>query len=147
MANEEHRNILRQGVAAWNIWRERNPHIVPNLDDSTVAFYSSDPDLSHINFRGASLINTQFENAKLIGADFRETNLELLIMKKSDCSGADFSLANLNLANIQTTNLTNADFTGATSIQATIKNCDLTGAKLSPLIKVTLLEYSGLNKY
>jgi len=31
MANEEHLKILKQGVEAWNKWREENPDIEPDL--------------------------------------------------------------------------------------------------------------------
>jgi hypothetical protein len=31
MANEEHLAILRQGVEAWNAWREANPLVRPDL--------------------------------------------------------------------------------------------------------------------
>ena len=31
MANEEHLAILRQGVDVWNVWREANPQVQPNL--------------------------------------------------------------------------------------------------------------------
>ena len=31
MANEEHLKILKQGVEAWNEWREKNPQITPDL--------------------------------------------------------------------------------------------------------------------
>jgi hypothetical protein len=31
MANDEHVALLKQGVTAWNEWREENPYIDPNL--------------------------------------------------------------------------------------------------------------------
>jgi hypothetical protein len=31
MANEEHLAILKQGVAAWNAWRNEHPDTVPDL--------------------------------------------------------------------------------------------------------------------
>jgi len=31
MANPEHLAILKQGVGAWNKWREENPNIAPDL--------------------------------------------------------------------------------------------------------------------
>jgi hypothetical protein len=31
MANEDHLEILRRGVEAWNAWREENPDIRPDL--------------------------------------------------------------------------------------------------------------------
>jgi len=41
MANEEHVKILKQGVEAWNRWREEQPEIRP--------------DLSYINFNDIGL--------------------------------------------------------------------------------------------
>ena len=31
MANDEHVALLKQGVAAWNAWRDENPDIRPDL--------------------------------------------------------------------------------------------------------------------
>ena len=31
MANDEHIALLKQGVAAWNAWRDENPNIRPDL--------------------------------------------------------------------------------------------------------------------
>jgi len=31
MANEEHLQIIRQGVDVWNEWRQKNPELVPDL--------------------------------------------------------------------------------------------------------------------
>jgi hypothetical protein len=31
MANDEHGRLLKQGVADWNAWRDKNPNIRPDL--------------------------------------------------------------------------------------------------------------------
>jgi uncharacterized protein YjbI with pentapeptide repeats len=31
IANEEHVALLKQGVDAWNAWREENPNVLPDL--------------------------------------------------------------------------------------------------------------------
>jgi hypothetical protein len=66
MANQEHLDILKQGVQIWNQWREEHPDI--------------EPDLSKAALRGADL-----SEADLIGAT----------LSKADLSGADLSKANL----------------------------------------------------
>ncbi|NQT47472.1 MAG: pentapeptide repeat-containing protein, partial [Chloroflexi bacterium] len=48
MANKEHLKILKQGVAAWNKWREENPKDTPDL---------SGADLSKANLIRAGLIH------------------------------------------------------------------------------------------
>ena len=57
MANQEHLDILKQGVEAWNEWRESNPKITTR-------------DLS-----GADLIEANLSGANLIGANLIEANL------------------------------------------------------------------------
>ena len=37
MANDEHVALLKQGVAAWNAWREENPNIHPDLRESNIS--------------------------------------------------------------------------------------------------------------
>ena len=56
MANDEHVAILKQGVAAWNKWREQNPDIPP--------------DLGGANFRGANLRGTDLSGANSAGLSF-----------------------------------------------------------------------------
>jgi hypothetical protein len=34
MANQEHLEILMQGVDAWNRWRQRHPGIEPDLSEA-----------------------------------------------------------------------------------------------------------------
>jgi hypothetical protein len=46
MANDEHVALLKQGVEAWNAWREENPNILPDL---------SNADLSKASLIGANL--------------------------------------------------------------------------------------------
>ena len=35
VANDEHVRLLKQGVAAWNAWRNENPDIRPNLSEAS----------------------------------------------------------------------------------------------------------------
>jgi hypothetical protein len=51
MADPEHLKIFKQGVKAFNEWREENPDIVPNLIEANL----SGADLGGANLRGANL--------------------------------------------------------------------------------------------
>ena len=48
MANEEHVQIIRQGVEVWNDWRQKNPEVVPDLSKADL----SQADLSGVDFSG-----------------------------------------------------------------------------------------------
>jgi hypothetical protein len=37
MANEEHLARLKQGVEAWNQWRDKHPEIYPDLREADLA--------------------------------------------------------------------------------------------------------------
>jgi hypothetical protein len=45
MANQEHLDILKQGVETWNSWRDDNTSVQPNL---------SSADLSYLDLRSAN---------------------------------------------------------------------------------------------
>jgi hypothetical protein len=63
MANQEHLNLLKQGTAAWNEWREQHPEIQPDLSGATLI----DADLSGATLNGATLVGTNFTDAILTG--------------------------------------------------------------------------------
>ena len=54
MANQEHLNMLKQGVEVWNQWRQEQQDVIP--------------DLSGANLSGASLSRAKLSNAHLNGA-------------------------------------------------------------------------------
>jgi|GEM_PF-3236824 len=89
MADEEHLAILRQGVEAWNAWREANPEVIPDL-------------------RGANLVGWDLRGVNLKGADLREANLRGARLENADLRGAD-----LRGADIQSAGLEGASLKGA----------------------------------
>ena len=82
----KHLSILREGVEAWNEWRERNPKVVPGLNGT---------DLRRGSFREANLSRTDLSGANLSEADLRQANL-----REANLSGADLSQADLVGANL-----------------------------------------------
>jgi hypothetical protein len=57
MANPDHLNTLRQGVDAWNAWREENAPIIPE--------FKIIPDLMGADLRGANLVAANLREANL----------------------------------------------------------------------------------
>jgi uncharacterized protein YjbI with pentapeptide repeats len=71
MANEEQVAILRQGVAAWNRWREENPDAEIDLSWAIL----DNQDLSKANFSKADIRSASFMNSRLTGANFSKSIL------------------------------------------------------------------------
>ena len=66
MANKEQLAILKQGVVAWNKWREEHPDAEIDLRGAKL----DELDLSGANFRKADIRSASFKKAMLNGADF-----------------------------------------------------------------------------
>ena len=71
MANPEHLEKLRERVDAWNLWREKHPEIVPDLEQASF----EGTDLQGINLRGANLRRSTVTRANLKLASLRGANL------------------------------------------------------------------------
>jgi uncharacterized protein YjbI with pentapeptide repeats len=76
MANPEQLAILKEGVTAWNAWRDRHRDVRPDLREADL----SDMDLGGANLewadlRRANLSWTRFAEARLWGATLREAKL------------------------------------------------------------------------
>jgi hypothetical protein len=92
--NQDHLEILKQGVEAWNRWRAENPDVRPDL-------------------RGADLFMANLSQANLRGADLRQADLARARLYRADFSQADLRGANLSQANLVGANLRGADLGGA----------------------------------
>lgn len=108
MANEEHIEMLKPGVDAWNKWRADNPNLVPDLSSAQL----SGANLSALSLaafsryyipRSYNLRDVDFEFATLHGATFR----------LADLSGASFDSADLSDAYFDTVDLDGANLAGA----------------------------------
>ena len=111
MANEEHLKILKQGVEAWNEWREKNPQITPDLSKANL--YKAD--LSGADLGGANLYKADLSVADLTGA-----NLSVAKLIEADLSRANFYKTNLTGANLHKANLNRAQDLTAKQLIITI---------------------------
>jgi len=125
MANQEHLDILKQGVKVWNEWRDKDYEIRPDL---------SRANLIGANLIGADLIGANLIGADLIGADLSHSSLSDATLSEADLSGAYISDANLNGADLSSAYLGSADLSGAYLYRAMFKNTGFDDTKFSKAI-------------
>jgi hypothetical protein len=130
VANEEHLNIINEGVESWNHWRQEQP-----------GFRSVRPDLSEADLSGRDLSGIQLEDAILNHCNLSDTNLTSAFLIYSELIGSNLNNATLVNATLQSsrlisTNLTNANLRGADLRAATLLEADSTNADLIGLCHV-----------
>jgi uncharacterized protein YjbI with pentapeptide repeats len=121
MANPDHINILKQGVAAWNNWRIKNRKITPQLNQAEL----NGAALSGSDFRGANLIAATLKGSILRKADLSDADLRGATFARADLRNAEFDNADLRWAD-----LTGAFLRGATLTRANLSMAYLDGANL-----------------
>jgi uncharacterized protein YjbI with pentapeptide repeats len=122
MANDEHVALLKQGVAAWNAWRDENPDIRPDLSKANLI----GKDLS-----GAILTKAYLRETLLIGALLNEAYLNEAFLSRAHLNGAHLSGAYLNFAHLNEANLRRAYLNEASLIGADLSGAYLNEANLS----------------
>jgi uncharacterized protein YjbI with pentapeptide repeats len=131
MANDEHVALLRQGVAAWNAWRDENPNIHPDLSEA----YLSEANLGGANLGGAdlyrvNLIEAKLSLANLIGGNLSGANLTGASLTRASLREANLGGANLARASLREANLGGANLGGANLCEAGLSEATLTRANL-----------------
>ena len=78
MANAEHLAIIKQGVAAWNAWREQHPDVQPDLVEARL----HGTNLQSVRLHGANL-----QGASLCRASLMHASVGLAIFADMDLRG------------------------------------------------------------
>jgi uncharacterized protein YjbI with pentapeptide repeats len=120
MANDEHVAILKQGVTAWNAWRDENPDVRPDLREA---------DLREANLSGANLSRADLAEAHLSRADLSGANLIWAHLSGADLSGAKLT-GSFGEAYLRRADLSGADLSGANLSRAFLAEAKLDGADL-----------------
>jgi uncharacterized protein YjbI with pentapeptide repeats len=149
MANQEQLDILKQGVEAWNQWREEYLGIIhPSLVGADLAAAN----LKHANLSGISLYRADLSGANLYeavlyeadlgGANLSGADLSYAMLSEANLEYADLSSAIIRGANLNGANLSEADLEGANLSESILSGANLSGANLSGanLIGATLVE-------
>ncbi len=117
MADEKLVKRLKEGAAAWNVWRQREK--------------PKDLDLSGADLSTLTLSNANLSEAELIGAILRSANL----------SNANLRSVNFSGANLMGANLSGSDLSGADLYNTDLSHITLSGANLSG----AMLDYANLH--
>jgi len=107
MANQEHLDILKQGVDVWNAWRKQHREIRPDLSEVDL----SEADLSKFNFQFTSFFITNLSGNNLKGANLNVANLNEANLSGANLSGAILSASSLIQTNLDGANLSRANLT------------------------------------
>jgi uncharacterized protein YjbI with pentapeptide repeats len=152
MANPDHLKTLWQGVDAWNVLREREPLLTPDLFDANLTKANlvganltkaklGEADLSGANLSGANLRDAYFGHANLCGTDLSGAHLLGASFYEANLSGAHLGEAYLFEANLTGANLSGANLSGANLVGANLYRAKLDGANLGSayLIEASLI--------
>lgn len=135
MTNEEHLNILKEGIKGWNKWRTDNPRCVPELTNSDFRAR----DLRGIDFKSANLQGVNFWGSDLRNADFRGANLSKADLGNTRLNRSKFGVYQAHLGSVSEQiyrtdlrwgNLTAADLESADISDTLLANANLSGASL-----------------
>ena len=132
MANEQHLNILEQGVSAWNFWREENPKIWPDLIGANL----SGKELRKINFSRTSFSKADLSFANITKADFTtaelsKADLSNVVAHETIFIGANLPSVSFRWAKLNGANLTDANLFRADLSETILHNANLRGANLN----------------
>lgn len=136
MANQEHLDILEEGVKVWNQWRNEHPDIRPDLRGADLRWndlrdvHLREADLSGVKFFRADLGRADLREANIRVTDLSEANLHQSVLMRADLRGAILSEANLIGANLREANLINASLYKAKLSQADLSGTNLERANL-----------------
>ncbi len=132
MADNEHLDLVKQGVAAWNDWRRSNPDVVPDLSEANLVKADlRGSDLRQVNLERANLTRAVMEDANLQGAKLGAARLLEAKLSRANLSEADLSRAELIGAKLIGANLVNANLHLAQAAVTNLKEANLRNADLS----------------
>ncbi len=118
MANPEHLERLREGVDAWNTWRNEHRGVVPDLSGATLVGANLwEANLMEANLTGGNLVGASLTAADLTGANLSRANFE----------GTRLNQAKLEQTLLVQTNFRNADFTDSQIYGISAWDLDLDG--------------------
>jgi hypothetical protein len=140
MADQDHLSKLKEGVEAWNKWREENPEVKPDLE----AVNLNNADLKDYNLQASNLQQANLTGAYLWGANLQEADLFEAGLRDANLVGADLRQAHLQNAQLQNAGLLGADLRGVKLWRARLEGASFDGSDLKDA-QITDVDFSGSN--
>jgi uncharacterized protein YjbI with pentapeptide repeats len=131
MAKPEHLAKLKEGLKAWNQWRNDNPNVRPDLNQAHLENASLQRlDLSYARLSHASLMSADLGNVNLLGANLSQANLSHANLYRAKLHLAVLTGANFSRAKLNVTDLSDCIAYGADFVEAELTNASLYNASL-----------------
>lgn len=137
MTTQDSIELLRQGVPAWNQWRQEHPRSHPKFiladlsDDIEGGLSLHGADLHSVHFDWALLQEIDLSSADLRGSHLMKANLYTANLSGANLQGAVLSGADLGRVNFSSANLSQAEVNGTNLTDADLTNTNLTDADLT----------------
>jgi uncharacterized protein YjbI with pentapeptide repeats len=135
MSNYKHVQTLKEGIDAWNQWREQEPEVKPNLSGTNLNRVNlNQANMRQTDLRKADLRNANLRQADLFKADLRNANLRGANLVEADLRGANLGGAIVITADLSKADLAGADLRRANFTSADMFECNCIEANLSEAI-------------
>ncbi len=142
MVVQQHLDILKRGVNAWNQWRIDNPDILPDLSKAPL----QGAQLEGVHLEGVHLMEASLEKADLRGSYLGRANLHGAHLERADLYEAHLEEATLYMASLKRAVLKGACLKEADLNGANLDEADLNGAHLEKA-KLKWAHMEGANLY
>jgi hypothetical protein len=110
VANKEHLARLKQGVEAWNQWRDENPDIRPDLTRANlIGATLIGVNLTAATVRRANFTRADLTDATLIGADLTRATLTGATLYETTLTRVILAEADLTEVNVESTKWADVD--------------------------------------
>lgn len=134
MANQEHLEILKQGVEAVNKWQQEHPYLELDL---------SEINLMEVELYGVDLTGADLTYSNLVGADLRGANLSGALLNGADLSYAILEGGIFSKAHLYDTNLSAAHLRGSNFKNAITGDTIFTKLDLREVLGLEEIEHTG----
>lgn len=132
MANEEHKQLILQGVSPWNTWRRKNHNLKLTPDLSNIDLTNIDlraANFAFTNLMGANLVFANLGGVNGVGANLSEANLHRANLVDADLTRANLTKADLTEVIFVETRFKETDFMNSVFAHTILANLDLRGCK------------------